>query len=304
MSRARVPGPARFRSLLVPIDLTASSDRVLGRVSLLPLADMARVTILHVVPRGLTASEQRRAERDAFRALAEEVRYLRKALPRGVQVVPLVRAGAPAKAIGALAARLKSDLVVMGRGSGRPLRDEFLGSTAERVVRQAKVPVLVVKLTPRTRYRRPALALDHDQAAYDAVAALLRVLQRPRPPVKVVHAFDIPYRGFVYPSLHEDVDEERIERLELEASRKIAALLRKAVARTNVDSKDAPAWKPHVRLGSPRLIVKKAVEKARADLLVLGTRGHAGVPHLVLGTVAGDVLRGVTCDVLVVPPDP
>lgn len=40
----------RFHSLLVPVDLTAISDRVLGRVALLPLADGARVTLLHVVP--------------------------------------------------------------------------------------------------------------------------------------------------------------------------------------------------------------------------------------------------------------
>ena len=47
---------------------------------------------------------------------------------------------------------------------------------------------------------------------------------------------------------------------------------------------------------------KKAVEKADTDLLVLGTRGFTGVAHLFLGTVAGDVLRDVACDVLVVPP--
>ena len=56
----RLPEPAPFRSLLVPIDLTPSSDRVLGRLPLLPLAEDARVTVLHVVPSGLTASEQRK----------------------------------------------------------------------------------------------------------------------------------------------------------------------------------------------------------------------------------------------------
>lgn len=46
----------RFRSLLVPVDLTAISDRVLGRVALLPLADGTRVTLLHVVPKNLPVS--------------------------------------------------------------------------------------------------------------------------------------------------------------------------------------------------------------------------------------------------------
>ena len=50
--------------------------------------------------------------------------------------------------------------------------------------------------------------------------------------------------------------------------------------------------------------LEKAVEKRDVDLLVLGTHGYAGLAHAFIGTVAGDVLRAVTCDVLVVPPRP
>lgn len=60
----------------------------------------------------------------------------------------------------------------------------------------------------------------------------------------------------------------------------------------------------HIRPGRPRLVIEHAVKKADTDLLVLGTRGFTGVAHLFLGTVAGDVLRDVACDVLVVPPRP
>jgi nucleotide-binding universal stress UspA family protein len=51
-------------------------------------------------------------------------------------------------------------------------------------------------------------------------------------------------------------------------------------------------------------VISKAVKKADTDLLVLGTHGYSGVAHMFLGSVAGDVLRDVTCDVLVVPPRP
>lgn len=73
----------RFHSLLVPLDLTAISDRVLGRVALLPLADGARVTLLHVVPKNLPVRAQERAERDARKSLVNEARHLVKALPKG-----------------------------------------------------------------------------------------------------------------------------------------------------------------------------------------------------------------------------
>jgi nucleotide-binding universal stress UspA family protein len=75
-----------------------------------------------------------------------------------------------------------------------------------------------------------------------------------------------------------------------------------ALAQLNVPHEDAPRWKTHVRYGSPRIVVEKAVRKAETDLLVLGTRGYSGAAYAFLGTVSGDLLREAKCDVLVVPP--
>lgn len=293
-----------FHSLLVPLDFTPVSDRVLGRVSLLPLADDARVTLLHVVPGSLPVRAQRRAERDARKALADEARHLRKQVHAKVGVEPLVKVGAAAKEIAGCAAAVKAELIVMGRGRGRALRDAFLGSTAERVVRQAQLPVLVVRLAPRAAYRRPALALDLDQAAHEVVRLMLLVLPPPRPRVEVIHAFDDPYQGFVYRSLSEDDAEERRDELRAGATRELAKLLAAALVKANVRSEDAPSWKTHVRYGSPRIVVEKAMKKADTDLLVLGTHGYSGAAYAFLGTVAGDLLRAAKCDVLVVPPAP
>jgi nucleotide-binding universal stress UspA family protein len=305
LSRNRpVPGPSRFRSVLVAIDLTPNSDRVLGRLPLLPLADDARIGFLHVVPGSLTPGERRRAERDAIREVAEEIRHCRHPLPRTLQIQTLVKVGATAKTISACASAMKAELVVMGRGGKTFLRDEFIGSTAERVIRQAKIPVLVVKLPPRARYSRPALAIATDKAAPRAVDVMLRMLPPPRPGVLVIHAFDSPYHSYIYPSLSEDDVQERMEELQLSAGGEIRTLLRKALSNAGVPKEDAPRWMEHFRFGSPRLLVERAVKKRGVDLLVLGTRGYSSASTLFLGTVAGDLLRRARCDVLVVPPAP
>ncbi|MCC6623920.1 MAG: universal stress protein [Deltaproteobacteria bacterium] len=288
--------------MLVAVDLTPSADRVLGRVAMLPLAEGARVTLLHVVPSSLPPREQRSAARDALKALAGEARELRAALPQGVVVEELVEIGGAAGAIAARAHATGAELIVMGRGGRRALRDALLGSTAERVVRQARLPVLVVRLRPRHAYRRPALALDLDEAAHAALAMLLRTVPAPRPPVAVIHAFDDPYRRLAYPSLAEREGAARRIELQVEATRGVTRLLDAALARAGVPPEGAPRWKLHVRHGSARLVIEKAVAKADHDLLVLGTQGRAGIAHVFLGTVAGDVLRAVSCDVLVTPP--
>lgn len=293
--------PSGFRSVLVPLDLTPGVDRVLGRVGLLSVIEDARVTLLHVVPRGLPAHELRDAERDATKFLAEEARHLRRALPAARGIDPLVRIGPAAKEIVACANKVKADVIVMGRGRARPVREAFLGSTAERVVRQARVPVLVVRQPAREPYRRPAMALDVDPAAGEVVRQVLRLLPVPWPRIDVIHALDAPYRG-MYPSL----SRRDVEHWEVEARARMVRELREELAdaleAARIRPEAAPFWKLNVRYGSPRTVVERALRQLEPDLLALGTRGYTGAPYIFLGSVAGDLLRAAKCDVMVVPP--
>lgn len=296
--------PGRLRSVLIPVDLTPISDRVLARVALLPLSDGARLTLLHVVPKSLPLGDRRIAERNAKKLIADETKNLAKSVAKGVSITPVVKIGAAAKEIALCARSTKVDLIVMGRGGGSGLRDVFLGSTAERVIRRLTLPVLVVRLAARAAYSRPAIALDFDHAAHDALALMLRVLPSPRLRVLVIHAFELLYNRRVYMSLSEEVAEEWCEQVQQKTGRRLANLLATHLDRAKVPPSEMPMWKTHIQCGKPRLVIPKAVRKADTDLLVLGTRGFRGVRHLFLGTVAGDVLRDVACDVLVVPPRP
>jgi len=292
--------PAAFRSVIAAVDLTPASDRVLRRLALLPIAEDASVMLVHVVPKGLPRAEQRGAVRDADAALAEEERHLRKALPRSVRVGRLVRLGGAAKEIGACAARAKAELIVVGRGGASALREAFLGSTAERVIRKARLPVLAVGPSPRAAHWRPVVALDLDRAAIAVIRFVLRLFPPPRPPIPVVHAFGVPYSTLVYDSLSDAEIVEMQDVFRRRAGRELTERLDAAVPRTVT----APSWRVSVRYGSPRVVVRNVVRSAGADLLVLGTRGYSGAAHAFVGSIAGDLLRKAKCDVVVVPPEP
>lgn len=290
--------------VLAPIDLTAGSDRSLGRVTLLPLAEGARVTLLHVVPDSpLSSGQQQRATRDAKRMLDDEARHLREQLKtRKVIVSAVVRRGGAAKEIAACAREEKAELIVMGRGGRRAVREAVLGSTAERVIRQAQRPVLVVRLPPRRAYVRPALALDLDRAGDEVVRLMLSLLPPPWPRVDVVHAVELPSHGLIYPSLSDEETERQKDELRAQAVYGLARLLASGMAKANVEPDDGPVWRSVIRWGSPRVVVERAIDRAENDLLVLGTRGTSSAVALFLGTVAGDLVRAAACDVLVVPP--
>lgn len=300
-ARQEARGDAGLQSLLVAVDLTPASDRVLGRVVRLPLAADATITLVHVVPGSLEPREQRDAEGDARQLLTEEVLHLGASLPKSIRIESVVKSGAAARKITELARARTADLIVLGRGGGRLLRDMFLGSTAERVMRTAQLPVLAVRLAPRAPYRRPAMAVDLDDSASRAFLWLLRMVPPPRPSVEVVHALSSPYESQVYPSLSDDQVEERRTGLRQRASLKLGGLLTTALARGEIDALEAP-WRAHVRLGSPRMLVPEVVKRGNVDLLALGTHGYSGLAHAFMGSVAGDLLRDVGCDVLVVPP--
>ncbi len=295
--------PEGFHSVLVPIDLSPRSERVVDRAALLPFAPKGRLTLFHVVPKLLSKTARQRAQADAEEALEAAAHRLARKLPKDTVVRHVVKVGTAAQEIARHAATARADLLVMGRGGGRALRDVVLGSTAERVIRQTRLPVLVVRLPVRGHYRRPLLALDFDEAGKEVLATSLRVIPSPRPVLSVVHAWDAPYEGLWYPSLSADEAKEAEEASRQEVAGKLTRFMATVLASLRPTDTDEPlAWNTWVRTGSPRRVVEKTVEKARADLLALGTHGYSGAALLFLGTVAGDVLREVPCDVLVVPP--
>jgi nucleotide-binding universal stress UspA family protein len=287
-----------LRSVLVAVDLARGSGHVVERAVLLPLAAQASLTLLHVVPRLRPEAMAWRVEGDARKALAGLIRRIPRALRRRIRIRSVVATGSAADEIARHARASKPDLIVLGRAGGRPLRDLFIGSTAERVLRRGQHPILVVRRPARGPYRRPLLALALDAAAEAALAFVVRVVPPPRPPMSVVHVYDAPLEGFAYPSVSGGMTEHRRHFREL-ARRRIEQLLARPRLRTEGDR---VRWAVQLRHGSPRVVLPEVAAKRAADLLVLGTHGRSGLAQAFLGSVAGDVLRQVRCDVLVVPP--
>ncbi len=60
--------------------------------------------------------------------------------------------------------------------------------------------------------------------------------------------------------------------------------------------------KIEVRIGSPATEIVAAAGDLKADLVCLGTHGRGGLAHLLLGSVAEQVVRHAPCPVLTVRP--
>ena len=140
---------ATFGRILCAIDLDKASDRAFDRALNLAIASGAKLHLLHATPGNVPFS--RRAD-ERFRHLPE---LRERAKAAGVKVRVDEQHGDPAGVIVLHANAKKVDLVVLGSNRRRGWNRVREGSVAERVLRRAAWPVLIVPWDAR-----PAGVLD------------------------------------------------------------------------------------------------------------------------------------------------
>ncbi len=152
-----------FSKILYPTDFSKEAEKALNYVKKLKDAGCREVVILHVVDVAVVEAYE-----DAFvwagkdveeetkkldEALIEKAKAKLKAIAEelereGLKVKVVVKIGSPWEVIVETAEDEKVSLILMGaHGCGRLgcAIEKLIGSTAENVIRHAKVPVMVVR---------------------------------------------------------------------------------------------------------------------------------------------------------------
>jgi universal stress protein E len=197
--------------------------------------------------------------------------------------------GTPHREIVDLARRIDADLIVVGAAEGR---HGILGSTADRVIRKAHCPVLAVRSEAAFPPTRVEIPMDLSPVSVNALRqgmALLDQMGVSHPDAEVLFVLN-PFE--VGGSIH--FDPEQIRRFaDEELHRLVAESLPASLRPQSV----------RVESGYPREEILARLAERQADLAVLGTHGRGGFERLVIGSVAAGVLRGASCNLLVVPPE-
>jgi nucleotide-binding universal stress UspA family protein len=139
-----------FRSILCPVDFSVHSERALDIALDLAALTHGHLTIVTVVDAFLDAAANATGTRDALTAQTQqEIQGLldRLAATRrqpSERIGIAVAVGDPAPEILAQAVDCQADLIVMGTQGLEGTRRLVFGSTTEKVLREARVPVLAV----------------------------------------------------------------------------------------------------------------------------------------------------------------
>ena len=272
-----------FNHILVPLDGSSFGEAALRPAFALADRAGADLTLLNVQDLWRASTLPTYEAREGYLA------KLRRD-PRGsaAKVRVVLRSGHPVAQIVEECEAAGTDLIVMsthGRGGVSRL---WLGSVADQCIREAKVPILLVRPQPAERRtgedpfvpERIVVPLDGRMDAERALDEAVVVARWLRRPVVLLHAVEPGREGLFRangesPRAYLDEVAERLWALGIEATTDVT----------------------HGR-GAAEAILGAG----SGNMVVMSTHGRTGMSRALLGSVADKVVRGSRDPVLLVPP--
>lgn len=189
------------------------------------------------------------------------------------------------------AGTIAAQLVVLGARGWNPLRDRILGTTAERLLRTCRRPILVVQRQAKREYQRVIVGMDHSPNAVRALEVATRIA--PQAQTTLVHVYSAPFEGKLrYAGVDDDILRDYLVQARRDALAQMSAFLAQAPG-------DATRLSRAVLHGHPTRVLLDRARLARADLLVVGKHGRSAAEEFFLGSVTRHILSSAKCDVLV-----
>jgi nucleotide-binding universal stress UspA family protein len=285
-----------YDEILFPTDGSDGANAVLDHVLDIADAHGSRVRVLNVAD--TNQPSVLREGGDVLDVLKEEGKRVvgdaaDRARERGVSVITEVIQGEPYRTIVDYADSHGVDLIVMPTHGRQGLERFLLGSTTERVVRRADVPVLTVKPDADSGVRYPyanvLVPTDGSDCAREALATGVDVVKAEKASLHLVSVIDTMSLGV---DVRSDV---RIELLE-ESANEILQDAFDFVEDAGID----PVSETVEYGTSVHGAILSYIEDNDIDLVVVGTHGRTGFDRYVLGSVTEYLIRTSPIPVLTV----
>lgn len=282
------------RRILLATDLSARSDRAQDRAVSLAKQYHSELLALHVIEPTQMHMATRRIRFSPFfnaeeklieNAISQMREYLRDI---GQPIKVRIDKGEPNHIILKVAREEQCDLIVSGVARNEMLGRITLGKTVDRLMRDSKIPLLIVTERVRAPYQNIVVACDFSDISRHALETAAAFF--PDQKITILHAHAAPGSWAV-----DNVEDHR-EQMRRLAYREYLAFL------DTVDLSDRQRRQLNLLIewGDPARLLQELVQRTAVDLVVVGSQVRGVVLNALFGSVARRIVSAWCCDALVV----
>lgn len=264
-----------MNKIIVPIDFSEYSEYALKAAALLSKKKPITLYALHMLDIqevSLSQSPEYSQEKAVFFLKLAEKRFknfLKKDYLQDVTVIPIIKNFKVFSEINSIAEEVSADLVIMGSHGANGLKEFFMGSNTEKVIRHSEIPVLVVKNELHDiNFSDIVIATDFSEVSVLTFKKILKALD-----------FLNARKHLLYVNLPNENFKTTPEMDSL-----VNNFLMKAEGNTD-------------RLINVNFVCAKSIEEGiltfsnaiGADLITLITNGRKGLSHVLSGSISEDI---------------
>jgi len=300
-----------MKTILVPLDGSPFGEHALPAALAIARAGSALIDLVHV--HQVVANTLSPANVPFFdpqidlRLRAQEAAYLETVAAKIAAVWdgPVTRTVLDSPTTDALckhAHTINAGLIVLSTHGRGGVARAWLGSVADRVIRQAKIPTLAIHPTHEPPDLRQEQAFEHILIPLDGSLMAEQVLDivdqiRGGAPAHydLVRVIEPITHGFTISGVEPTIDVEAQEVAWQYATQYLERLATSLRERGNVVMTYAP-------IGHLASAILERADSSAASLIAMTTHGRSGLSRMVVGSVADKVLRGTTRPVLIYRP--
>lgn len=284
-----------LKRICVGTNFSAEADLAVQSAASLARAAGAHLDLVHVVHRPAlyerVLQRQHLTDEEMLARAGQHLRETSAAAVAGLDVAYHVSIGTPFAELINVSKSLGANLLVVGVRKSSGLSDLLLGSTAERVLRKASMPVLLAR---RALPDRPPCILaptDFSDASRPALMEAITLARHWQARLVLLHIIEPIVQTYAWATDLSGGEMYVIEpeQLQPEWDALIAGLPLEGVR-----------WEQQTIKGQVATAIADAARALPADLIVTGTHGRTGLSHALLGSVAEGVARTAETSVLCV----
>lgn len=281
-----------LKRILITTDFSDHANYALKRAIQIAERFQAELTCVHVINQNWIHSFKSESAHNEDTAIHEANHAFDRVLKNTATSYPIkfiTLAGRAPDQINQYISDNNIQLVLMGAHGAYYLNDYVLGTNSESVIKNAKIPVQLIKNEPNYCYQRILISTDFSDASKKAAETAFQLY--PDAEFLLLHIADVWYGKYLDSiNQQQQFDDEMSQGLQ----KKLDQLLEECEV-------DATRFTTKFIGGYPANDIVKYASIWDAQLVVAGTRGHSLLHYILIGRTIDRLLRTSSTDMLVVP---